>query len=184
MFMYKVLYIYLWTHSQEIVDRGINQQEHPEIQVPTHSLAAGNRQAGTRGAGHQLLGTALGPGGQQARLGPATHSGSDDGQQCGSAWAARPRHRHESQEKDQPSALCPPTPLEQCSELQKDTDKTGTSLREAAKSSMLDPLPWELKLWDHSWFIYNGFGDTQQHVWHWQEETEEMWLGSCMVGAW
>lgn len=69
-----------------MVHRGINQQEHPEIQqAPTHSPAPGNRQAGTRGPRHQLLGTALGSGGQQAELGPDMHPGSNERQQCTSS---------------------------------------------------------------------------------------------------
>lgn len=96
------IYIYGHTHLEEIVDRGINQQEHPEIQqVPTHSLAAGNRQAGTRGAGHQLLGTALGTGGQQAELGPAMRPGSNDGQQCMGS-----KSRTQTWEPGEGSALC------------------------------------------------------------------------------
>lgn len=168
--------IYGHTHLEEIVDRGINQQEHPEIQqVPTHSMAAGNWQAGTRGAAHQLLGTALGTGGtsqaprQQWR--PVVHGQQEPDTDMRARGRISPLscgHQHSWN-----SAL-----------TRMHTDKTATSLWEAAKSSMLKPLLWELRLCDHSWFICDK-------GWLWGHPTACVALTgrdwgdvACMVGAW
>jgi len=105
-----------------MVHRGVNWEEHPEIQqAPTHSPVPGNRQTRTKAAGIQLLGRALNTGGQQAEVRHAPR------QQSGPALCGQ--HEQDTAMRAQASItplLCgSPTHLECCSECRKDTSKTG-----------------------------------------------------------